>query len=287
MSDHPDSDYARVERAIRFVQAQRTAQPDLAAVAAHVGLSPYHFERLFQRWAGTTPKRFLGYLTLDHAKRALADDRPVLDAAWNAGLSGGGRLHDLFVTVDAVTPGDFKRAGAGLRIATGTHGTPFGDAFFGVTDRGICALHFVDDGGASAARTLAAAWPGADVVPDASATAPYAATLAAALRGDADRPIPVLLRGTNFQLKVWEALLAIPPGQTAAYDEVAARVGRPEAVRAVAGAIARNDVAGLIPCHRVLRKSGALSGYRWGPVRKAALLAWEAAHAEAPVAQAA
>ncbi len=284
MQEH---DYARVERAIRYVQEQQQQQPDLAAVAAHVGLSPYHFERLFQRWAGTTPKRFLQHLTLDRAKAALAAGQPVFDASLEAGLSGGGRLHDLFVTLDAVTPGEFKRAGSGLEIRTGVHDTPFGPAFFGVTPRGLCALHFVDDGGVEAAGWLAAAWPEATIVEDHAATAPMAEQLAERLAGRSGRAIPVLLRGTNFQLKVWEALLAIPSGETVAYDDVAARLGRPEAVRAVAGAIGRNSVAWVIPCHRVLRKNGALSGYRWGPVRKAALLAWESVHTETPTLQAA
>lgn len=280
-------DYERIERAIRYVQVHREAQPSLDDVARHVALSPYHFERLFQRWAGTTPKRFLQYLTLQHAKRALADDQPVLGAAFEAGLSGPGRLHDLFVAVDAVTPGEFRQHGAGLEITTGVHDTPFGPAFLGVTGRGLCALHFVDDGGEAAADALAAAWPEATIARDDAATAPTAALLTEAMGGKTDRPIPVLLRGTNFQLKVWEALLSIPSGEVVAYDDVAERVGRPEAVRAVAGAIGRNSVGWLIPCHRVLRKSGAISGYRWGPVRKAALLAWEAARRGEPVLQAA
>ena len=272
------TDYARVEQAIQFVLDHQRAQPRLAEIAFHVGLSEYYFERLFKRWAGVTPKRFLQYLTLGYAKTLLDESRSVLETAFEAGLSGGGRLHDLFVTVDAVTPGEFKTNGLALRIAYGVHDSPFGPCFLASTERGICKLSFIGEGEkAESVAELAKAWPEAELVEDACATTPYVELMTAAIQGEPAGSIPVLLRGTNFQLKVWEALLRIPPGRALAYDDVAALLGRPTASRAVASAIARNPVGYLIPCHRVLRKSGAISGYRWGSARKAALLGWEAA----------
>ena len=219
----PTRDYRRVEAAIAYLRENVESQPSLGDVAAHVGLSPFHFERLFRRWAGTTPKRFLQAATLARAKAALAESRSVLDAAYDAGLSGPGRLHDLFVAVEAVTPGDFKRGGDGLTIRYGVHETPLGPALVGLTARGLCALSFVDDGAeAAAVADLAAAWPEAALVEDAGAT--RAVAEAAFLRASGDlvggggrAPLRVLLRGTNFQLQVWQALLRIPPGRVLAY----------------------------------------------------------------------
>ena len=283
----PARDYRRVEAAIAYLRENVESQPSLGDVAAHVGLSPFHFERLFRRWAGTTPKRFLQAATLARAKAALAESRSVLDAAYDAGLSGPGRLHDLFVAVEAVTPGDFKRGGDGLTIRYGVHETPLGPALVGLTARGLCALSFVDDGAeAAAVADLAAAWPEAVLVEDAGAT--RAVAEAAVLRASGDlvggggrAPLRVLLRGTNFQLQVWQALLRIPPGRVLAYDDVAALLGRPTAARAGGRAGGPNPGAVLIPCHRVLRKDGALGGYRWGLDRKRALLAREAVAGEA------
>ena len=268
-------DYRRVEAAIAYLRTNVHRQPSLSDVAAHVGLSPFHFERLFRRWAGTTPKRFLQAVTLAHAKEALAESRSVLDAAYDAGLSGPGRLHDLFVAVEAVTLGEFKRGGEGLTVRYGVHPTPLGPALVGLTERGVCALSFVDEGeGAQAVADLAAAWPEADLVEDPEAT--RAVVEAAFSEGEEREPLRVLLRGTNFQLQVWRALLRIPPGRVLAYDDVAALLERPTAARAVGRAVGQNPVAVLIPCHRVLRKDGALGGYRWGLDRKRALLAREA-----------
>ena len=278
-------DYDRIERAIYYVQAHQAEQPTLEALARHLALSPFHAERLFKRWAGVTPKRFLQTLTLNHAKRLLADSASVLEAAYDSGLSGGSRLHDLFVTVDAVTPGEFKRLGEGLTLRWGVHDTPFGRCFLAVTTRGVCALAFIEAGREEQARDdLKAAWPGAEVVEDPSATQPFVDAMVAHAQGEEAASIPVLLRGTNFQLKVWEALLRIPPGHVLAYDDVAALIGQPRATRAVASAIAHNPVGYLIPCHRVLRKTGALGGYRWGPARKAAILAWETMRQETEAA---
>jgi AraC family transcriptional regulator of adaptative response/methylated-DNA-[protein]-cysteine methyltransferase len=271
----PARDYRRVEAAIAYLRLNVDRQPSLGDVAAHVGLSPFHFERLFRRWAGTTPKRFLQAVTLARAKEALAASRSVLDAAYDAGLSGPGRLHDLFVTVEAVTPGEFKQRGEGLTIRYGVHETPLGPALVGLTARGLCALSFVDEGEeAAAVAALAAAWPEAALVEDPAATRPVVD--AAFAEGERHAPLRVLLRGTNFQLQVWQALLRIPPGRVLAYDDVAALLGRPTAARAVGRAVGQNPVAVLIPCHRVLRKDGALGGYRWGLDRKRALLAREA-----------
>lgn len=267
------ADYRRVARAIRYIEAHADEQPSLDAVAAAVGLSPHHFHRLFRRWAGITPKRFLQALTLEDAKRRLAASRPVLETAFAVGLSGPGRLHDLFVALDGVTPGQFADGGVGVTITWGTASTPFGTALIGETGRGVCHLSFVDPGaaGKAAGEQVAGEWPGARLQRDDGA----ARTLVDAIF-DGDRP-PLHVRGTNFQVRIWEALLRIPAGHVAAYGDVAAGLGRPEAVRAVAGAVARNRVAWLIPCHRVIRKVGEAGGYRWGTTRKRAMLAWEAA----------
>ncbi|MFL5574965.1 MAG: methylated-DNA--[protein]-cysteine S-methyltransferase [Gemmatimonadaceae bacterium] len=282
------SDYARVEQAIRFLDANARRQPSLADVAAHVGLSEAHFQRLFTRWAGVSPKRFVQFQTVEHAKQLLRESRNVLDASWDAGLSGGGRLHDLFVAAEALTPGEYKRGGAGLEIAWGVHATPFGDAFMAVTPRGVCALSFLAEelprGPAveRAVAELAAEWPEAALRGDSSATRPYAARAFAPLaetrvaRRDEPAPLGVVLKGTNFQLKVWNALLRVPPGTVTTYEELAAAAGAPSAVRAVSSALARNAVAYLIPCHRVIRKTGAFGQYRWGAERKRAMLLWEA-----------
>lgn len=264
-------DYERVARAIRYIEAHAREQPELDAVAGAVGLSPHHFHRLFRRWAGTTPKRFLQLLTLEHAKRRLDESRSVLDATFQAGLSGPGRLHDLFVTMEGVTPGEYGNGGDGLRIRHGSADTPFGTAQLAWTERGICSLVFVDDESDGALDDLRRDWPGASLVHDPAE--------AAALAGrvfDGER-LPLHVRGTNFQVRVWEALVRIPPGTVTAYQDVARGIGRDDAVRAVAGAIARNRIGWLIPCHRVIRKMGEAGGYRWGGERKRAMIAWEAA----------
>lgn len=267
------TDYDRIAAALAFLETHARAQPRLAEVAHHVHLSPYHFERLFKRWAGVTPKQFLQVLTLDAAKARLDDGATVWDAALDAGLSGGSRLHDHFVTLEAVTPGEYKRGGAGLTLRYGFHPTPFGTALLATTPRGLCHLAFLDaETQAEARGLLQAAWPEAVLTEDPTATLRFAK----ALEEPPARPLPLVLRGTNFQVQVWQALLRIPPGQVVAYDAVAQAIGRPEATRAVAQAIGRNAIGYLIPCHRVLRKNGALGGYRWGTVRKQAMLGREA-----------
>ena len=272
-------DYTRIERAIRFICAQRQRQPELAEIAASVHLSEYHFQRLFQRWAGITPKRFLQFLTKEHAKARLRDCASVLEAALSAGLSGPGRLHDLLVECEAVTPGQYRRGGEGIEIRYGYHATRFGQCLLAATARGVCALRFVEPrsrGGEL--QAIATEWPRARLKADQSATA---AIVARIFRGTiAGAPLTLHLRGTNFQIKVWEALLAVPEGTLVSYASLAQAIGAPRAARAVGGAIGRNPVAWLIPCHRVLRSLGEIGGYRWGPERKLAMLGWEAARAD-------
>ena len=277
------TDYARIERAIRFLEENAARQPTLAEAARSVHLSEFHFQRLFSRWAGVSPKRFLQFLTVEHAKRLLAEQRGTLEAAYAAGLSGPGRLHDLFVTLEAVTPGDWKSGGAGVEITWGVHETPFGEALLAQTARGVCALRFVgEDTPAAAVAVLAAEWPRARLVHDPAATG---ALLRQAFGERTGGPLPLHVRGTNFQVQVWKALLSIPEGQLISYEALAERVGRPRAVRAVASAVAANSVAYLIPCHRVIRKVGALGGYRWGADRKRAMVAWESAQWERALAR--
>ncbi len=274
------ADYARVERAIRYLAGNADRRPSLAEVARGAGLSAAHFQRLFTRWAGISPKRFLQYLTKEHAVALLKRSVTVLDAAFEAGLSGPGRLHDLIVNVEAATPGEVASGGKGIAVAWGFASTPFGECLLGVTDRGLCHLAFVGRGGREVAlEELRRRWPRAVLREDRS-LAERAASRAFA--GAGRGRLGVHLAGTNFQLKVWEALMRVPEGAVTTYAEVAQRIGRPTAARAVAGAVAANPVAWIIPCHRVLRTYGGLGGYRWGLERKQAMLGWEAARA-APV----
>lgn len=271
------TDYERIERAIRYLEQNYRRQPDLKAMARGAGLSEFHFQRLFRRWAGISPKRFVQYLTAGHAVRVLRESRTNLDAAYEAGLSGGGRLHDLLINLHAVTPGELKRAGAGLTIQYGFHPSPFGECLIAMTARGICHLGFSPPENRRAALAdLAAEWPRAQLVEAPRVTAPLARRLFTGGNGQAPG-IDLHVRGTNFQIKVWEALLRIPAGITVSYEDLARHIRAPSAVRAVANAVANNPIAWLIPCHRVIRKSGALGGYRWGETRKKVLLAWEAA----------
>jgi AraC family transcriptional regulator of adaptative response/methylated-DNA-[protein]-cysteine methyltransferase len=290
------TDYIRIERALGFLAEHAGAQPTLAQVAEHVGLSEHHLQRVFTRWAGISPKRFLQFQTVESAKALLRDSRSVLDTTYSTGLSSGGRLHDLFVTLEAMTPGEFKAAGAGLTIRTGFHDSPFGECAVAITDRGVCGLAFVVDGDrAAASAEIESHWPGATVVRDQHATAATARRVFEAWGGAPWRPegeseggggvtptpLSVLVRGTNFQVRVWEALLRIPAGAVATYEDIAAAAGRVGATRAVGTAIGRNPVAYLIPCHRVIRKTGAFGGYHWGAARKAAILLRESAGRDA------
>jgi AraC family transcriptional regulator of adaptative response/methylated-DNA-[protein]-cysteine methyltransferase len=271
-------DYRRIERAIRFLDARVVDQPSLEDVAREIGLSPFHAQRLFTRWAGISPKRFLGLLTVGHAKAALQAGESVLDATYEVGLSGPSRLHDLFTTYEAMTPGEYKQQGAGLVVRYGVHPTPFGTALLLTTERGIAGLSFVDDAPEEAIADARAAWPLSRFVEDRAATGALVARL---FDGTGGEPTRLLLKGTNFQVKVWSALLRVPAGRVVSYLDLATAIGQPRAVRAVGNALAHNPVGFVVPCHRVIRATGALGDYRWGHVRRRALLAWEAAQTEA------
>ena len=277
-------DYHLVEQAIRFLDGNAGRQPELREVAASVGLSEFHFQRLFQRWAGVSPKRFLQFQTTQEAKRVLAETGDLLDASYDSGLSGPGRLHDLMVSVEAVTPGEYKRKGEGLAISWGVHATPFGPCFLALTSRGVCALDFLEpDSESDALERLRAVWEYARIEHAPETTAGVAARIFAA---DAKQqaPLALLVKGTNFQIKVWEALLRIPAGRITTYAGLAGSIGRPRAARAVGSAVAANHIAYLIPCHRVIRNTGAFGEYRWGPMRKRILLSRELAQAQVSVA---
>ncbi|HUJ80119.1 MAG TPA: methylated-DNA--[protein]-cysteine S-methyltransferase [Nitrospiria bacterium] len=281
----PDTDYARIERAIRFIEANVRRRPSLDEIAAGSGLSPFHFQRLFRRWAGISPKRFIQYLTASEAERALRASASLLEAADEAGLSGPGRLHDLIVAIHAVTPGEFKRFGAGLTIRYGVHPSPFGDCLLAATDRGVCWLSFIDPGDRdSAVADLRDYWRGAAIQKQPDATRPVAERIFR-LPNHGGR-LDLFVHGTNFQIKVWEALLTIPPGAVASYREIARRIGAPKATRSVGTAVGRNPISYLIPCHRVIRTTGAFGHYGGGAARKKALLGWEAArHTELMIRQ--
>lgn len=274
------SDYTRVEQAIRYLDAHARTQPSLEELARHVGLSEFHFQRLFRQWAGVTPKDFLQCLTLNRAKELLTESRTLLATSLELGLSGTGRLHDLFLNLEAMTPGDFKRQGEGLVIHWGVHATPFGEALFAVTPRGLCGLSFLEEGSrAKAVADLQARWPGAVLAEASIQTEPFAVEVTSRMRGCASRPLSLLLKGSPFQIQVWKALLAIPEGRIASYRGLAQLAGAPNATRAVGSALAMNPVGYLIPCHRVIRSTGAIGEYHWGSLRKLALLGVEGARA--------
>jgi AraC family transcriptional regulator, regulatory protein of adaptative response / methylated-DNA-[protein]-cysteine methyltransferase len=274
------TDYDRIERAIIFLDEHAREQPSLARVASEVGLSESHLQRLFTRWAGISPKRFLQFQTVAHARSLLAESHSLLDATYESGLSSAGRLHDLFVTIDAVTPGEFKRSGDGLTIEWGAHETPFGECVIGVTPRGVCGLNFaLADGTAGALARLEDTWEGARMIENPQATR-YVVEQVFGEAGGPRAPLAVLVKGTNFQLKVWEALLRIPLGAVATYEDIAVATGSPRAVRAVGSAVGQNPVSYLIPCHRVIRKTGAFGNYGGGIARKRAMLTWESAQRE-------
>ena len=271
-------DYERIGRAIAYLRRHADDQPDLAAAARYVNLSEHHFQRLFTRWAGVSPKRFLQFLTVEHAKARLAASRSLLDLAGAVGLSGPGRLHDLFVKLEAMSPGEARSGGAGLAITYGVHDSPFGPAVIATTARGVCGLHFLEQGtDAEARRRLASDWPRAGMTAEPGTSRAIAARIFGPIAAQSARPLALLVRGTNFQLQVWRALLRIPMGSMLSYGDIAGSIGQPRSARAVGSAIGSNPVAYLIPCHRVIRETGMLSRYRWGEERKAAMLAWEAA----------
>lgn len=271
-------EYQRIRRSLGYLQSRFLERPALEEVAREAGLSEAHFQRLFTRWTGISPKRFMQHLTLERAKQMLAASKPVLEAAFEAGLSGPGRLHDLFVSVEAVTPGEYRRRGADLQIQFGFQSSPFGTCLLGLTGRGICWLSFLEDGKRQeAVCEMREYWAGAEFLQADDKTASMAARVFSRLRGarDLTRGLSLFLAGTNFQLKVWQALLRIPAGRVVSYGTLGGAVGAPGACRAIGSAVGRNPIAYLVPCHRVIRESGALGGYRWGEDRKRAMLNWE------------
>ncbi|MFO7583223.1 MAG: methylated-DNA--[protein]-cysteine S-methyltransferase [Anaerolineales bacterium] len=268
-------DYALVERAIRYIEGNASRQPELDEIAAAIGLSASHFQRLFTRWVGISPKRFLQYISKENAKQMLKNSGDILGAAYGTGLSGPGRLHDLLVHTEAATPGDLKRRGEGLLIRYGFHSSPFGECLLALTERGICYLGFVQTDRPAALEILQSDWPNAVLTESPEETAAYIPPLFH-LSDAPEKPLALHLAGTNFQIKVWEALLHIAPGQVSTYQRIAADIGYPQSARAVGNAIAHNKIAWLIPCHRVIRKEGAFGGYRYGLARKKSMLVWEA-----------
>ncbi|MFZ5883245.1 MAG: bifunctional helix-turn-helix domain-containing protein/methylated-DNA--[protein]-cysteine S-methyltransferase [Chloroflexota bacterium] len=269
-------DYLRIEQAILYLESRFKTQPSIEELAASLGLSESHFQRIFTRWAGVSPKRFLQFLTKESAKELLDRSENLLTATHQLGLSSLGRLHELFVTTEAVSPGEYKSRGAGVTIRYGIHPTPFGKCLIAATERGICHLSFVQTSEGEAIDRLVEEWRQAEVIEDYKATVPFVGPIFDLQYGvQRGEPLKVYLRGTNFQLKVWEALLNVPAGAATTYEDIAAQIGMPGAARAVGSAVGRNPIAVLIPCHRVIRKVGDFGNYRYGTARKKALLARE------------
>lgn len=277
----PPPAHAGIAAAIRYLVEHYQDQPGLDEMAAAAGLSSFHFQRTFKRWAGISPKRFLQYVTLGHAKRLLAGEASILDATYEIGLSGPSRLHDLFVACEAMTPGEFKALGRDLEIRYGFHNGPLGRVLLGATARGVCWLSFTGEDERAALAALEQEWAGATLRRDDAAIAPLAERAFALDGGAGAAAVPLHLKGTNFQIKVWEALLRIPFGALVSYQDVARAIGQPAAIRAVGRAVGRNNVSWLIPCHRVILSTGVIHNYRWGVPTKRRLLAVESALAEA------
>jgi AraC family transcriptional regulator of adaptative response/methylated-DNA-[protein]-cysteine methyltransferase len=274
-------DYQRIESAIRYLETNYQHQPGLGEIAASLNMSEFHFQRLFTRWVGISPKRFLQYLTKEHAKELLTKSTNLLEVTYETGLSGPGRLHDLFITCEGVTPGEYKSRGAGLTIEYGFHATQFGDCLLARTERGISNLIFIQEGDrGSALAILENDWKNGTLEENPSKTSPLMGQILELSTSGSTSPLSLYLHGTNFQIKVWEALLRIPPGSVVAYEDIAQYIGRPTAARAVSNAVAHNPIPFLIPCHRVIRKEGVFGGYRYGPARKKAMLGWEMASIE-------
>jgi AraC family transcriptional regulator of adaptative response/methylated-DNA-[protein]-cysteine methyltransferase len=268
------NDYQRIQSAIEYLEANRLKRPSLEELARHIHLSPFHLQRLFRQWAGITPKQFLQFLTRNDAQKLLRGQVSVLEASFATGLSGPGRLHDLVVTIDAVTPGEIRTLGSGLEIHYGFADSPFGICFVASTARGICALSFHEEITSLPVAELHLNWANAFITED-NKEAEATIRRIFGQTQPPQQPFRLLLRGTNFQIKVWEALLNIPVGATSHYQQIAGFVGKPTANRAVGNAVGANPVSYLIPCHRVIRKSGIIGNYRWGSARKKAMLIHE------------
>lgn len=269
-------DYRRVEQALIYISENPGNKPSLKELSASSGLSEYHFHRVFTRWAGISPGRFIKYLTKEHVKKILLNSKNILDATYRSGLSSSSRLHDLIVSTEAVSPGQLKSGGKSLNMYYGVHPSPFGRCLIAVTDKGICHLSFLtEDSGKSEVDELKLEWSSARIVRDQYLTAKFIERIFNKNLKDIPERLNLYIRGTNFQLKVWEALLKIPPGFMLSYEDTALIAGRPDAVRAVASAVARNPISFIIPCHRVIRKMGVIHNYRWGKEKKLAILGWE------------
>lgn len=270
------SDYQRIAQAIDFINANAKQQPSLEEIAGHLHLSPFHFQRLFSQWAGVTPKKYLQILTVDRAKQLLAQSKSLLDVSDSVGLSSSSRLHDHFVQLEAASPGEFKAGGADMEIQYSVAGSPFGDVFIAVTPRGVCKLSFLSNNIDQHIADLHGQWPNARLIKQISETTKMVEALFAGEQ-NIKEPLSLYVRGTNFQVNVWRALLQIEPGCINSYGQVATAVGRPKASRAVGTAIGSNPVGFFIPCHRVLQQNGKIGGYLWGETRKHAIHAWESA----------
>lgn len=275
----PNTHYETIEKAIRYINANLKTQPGLEDIARAVNLSPFHFQRLFRQWAGITPKRFLQFLTLNHAKQLLKDSS-TLDVSLEIGLSSQSRLHDHFVTLEAITPGQYKNKGLDMKVEYGMGHSPFGSVFMGATERGICQLSFINresyDG---CVESLRSAWPYADFLENHLRMETLSKKIFNT-QTESQEKFHLFVQGSNFQVKVWESLIRIPTGMAFSYQQVANSIALPSGSRAVANAIAKNSIGYLIPCHRVIRNTGIIGGYRWGSERKQAILTWEAAKAE-------
>ena len=274
-----NEDYKRIEKAIKFLEANFPSQPGLKEIAAHIGLSEYHFQRIFSRWVGISPKRFLQFLTKEYAKKLLEDSTNLLDVTYGAGLTSPSRLHDLFVTCEAVTPGEYKNKGVGVNITYGFHASPFGECLLANTERGVCGFYFIKNGDARDVLTeFKQHWQNATLSENPAVTAPLISQIFNPAAEKNKEPLHLILKGTNFQIKVWEALTRIPFGTVVTYEDVAAQVGVPKATRAVGTAVGHNPISYIIPCHRVIRKTAEFGNYGGGTARKKAILGWEAAH---------
>jgi AraC family transcriptional regulator of adaptative response/methylated-DNA-[protein]-cysteine methyltransferase len=270
-------DYDMVRRSLAFLTENWRDQPSLDELAERSGVSAQHLQRLFTRWAGLSPKAFLQAITLDHARELLRDSASILDTAYEVGLSGPGRLHDLFVTHEGMSPGFYKAKGRGLTISYGFHDCPFGRALVMTTPMGLCGLAFADPGEEAAVLAdMQSRWPEATYVEDRTATAPVAARIFNPEAWSPDQPLRVVFIGSDFEIRVWETLLRIPLGKATSYSDIAAHLDKPSAARAVGTAVGKNPISFVVPCHRVLGKSGGLCGYHWGLTRKRAILGWEA-----------
>lgn len=268
------TDYQRIEKAIKYIEENFRSQPSLEDIAKHIHLSQFHFQKLFTKWAGISPKKFLEVLTLDYTKKRLEESEDIFDAIYDSGLSSTSRLHELFVNIEAITPSEFKKLGSNLKIKFGFHETIFGLALIAITTRGICALHFIEPNKKKEfLKNLKRDWPNAEFIQDQRNTKKVIENI---FNNNGSDKLNLLVKGTNFQIQVWKALLKIPSGNITSYEKIARYIRHPKATRAVGSAIGKNPISFIIPCHRVINKLGVIGNYRWGRERKKAILAWEA-----------